>query len=56
MPTHLTRLEEVFGKLRAANLKLKPNKFKLFARCVKYLGHMVSDEGVEADEDKVAAI
>ena len=56
MPTHLTRLEEVFGRLRAANLKLKPNKCKLFARRVKYLGHVVSDEGVEADEDKVAAI
>ena len=46
----------MFGRLRAANLKLKPNKCKLFAQRVKYLGHVVSDEGVEADEDKVAAI
>ena len=54
--THLARLEEVLGRLRAANLKLKPNKCKLFARQVKYLSHVVSDEGVEADEDNVAAI
>ena len=35
MSTHLTRLEEVFERLRAANLKLKPEKCKLFARRVK---------------------
>ena len=56
MSTHLTRLEEVFERLRAANLKLKPEKCKLFARRVKYLGHVVSDEGVEVDEDKIVAI
>ena len=42
--------------LKAANLKLRPNKCKLFARRVKYPGHVVSDEGVEANEDMVAAI
>ena len=46
----------MFGRLRAANLKLKPNKCKLFARREKYLGHVVSEGDVEVDEDKVAAI
>ena len=31
MSTHLARLEKVFERLRAANLKLKPYECKLFA-------------------------
>ena len=54
--THIQRLEEVFSRLRAANLKLKPSKCALFADRVKYLGHIVSQAGVETDEDKVEAI
>ena len=56
MSTHLTRLEEVFEWLRVANLRLKLKKCKLFARRVKYLGHVVSDGGMEVDEDKIGAI
>jgi len=54
--THIHRLEEVFNRLRAANLKLKPEKCTLFAERVKYLGHTVSSQGVEADEGKIQAI
>ena len=56
MSTHLTRLEEVFEWLRVANLRLKPKKCKLFAHRVKYLEHVVSDEGMEVDDDKIVAI
>ena len=52
----LTRLEEVFERPRTANLKLKPEKCKLFSRRVKHLGHVDSDEGVKVDEDKIVAI
>lgn len=54
MSTYLARSKEVFKRLRAANLKL--NICKLFARSVKYLGHVFCDEGVEAGENKVATI
>ena len=37
-------------------MKLKPSKCKLFQRRVAFLGHIVSQDGVEADPSKVAAI
>ena len=54
--SHITRLEEVFCRLRAANLKLKPAKCELFKTKVKYLGHIVSEEGVATDPEKVSAV
>ena len=41
----LERLKEVFGRLKEANLKLKPRKCSLFRREVEFLGHVVSSEG-----------
>lgn len=45
---HLSRLGEVLAKLKAANLKVKPSKCDLFSSCVKYLGHVISVEGIMA--------
>ena len=42
----LTRLGEVFERLRMANLKLKPSKCFLCQRSVEFLGHVVSEEGL----------
>ena len=56
METHLGRLEEIFRRLRAANLKLKPSKCRLFRRKVQYLGHVVSEEGVSTDPVKTEAV
>ena len=53
---HVERLGQVFARLSAAGLKLKPSKCKLFQRRVAFLGHIVSQDGVEADPSKVAAI
>lgn len=52
----LSRLEMVLGRLRGAGLKLKPTKCHWFKRSVKFLGHVVSDKGVQCDPDKVACI
>ncbi len=52
----LVRLEAVFEKLRAEGLKLKPSKCDFFKRKLKYLGHVVSKEGVEPDPDKIKAV
>lgn len=46
----------LFQQLKEANLKLNTKKCDLFQREVKYLGHMVSAQGVSPDPEKVEAI
>ena len=53
---HLIRLEGVFSRLQAAGLKFKPNKCAFFKDCIAYLGHIVSNEGIEVDPSKITAI
>ena len=53
---HLHRLKAIFNKLRAAGLKLKPSKCDLFKQQINYLGHVVSQEGVSADPEKIKAV
>ena len=43
---HVHRLRAVFEKLKAVGLKLKPSKCDFFKKEIKYLGHVVSEEGV----------
>ena len=52
----LKNLEKVFEKLLEAGLKLKARKCNLFARQVKYLGHIISERGIETDPEKVEAV
>ena len=49
-------LKQLFGRLHQANLKLNPNKCKLFQRRIKCLGHVVSEHGIEADPDKIEVV
>ena len=53
---HVHRPKVVFNKLRAAGLKLKPSKCDLFKKEIKYLGHVVSKEGVFTDPDKIKSV
>ena len=53
---HLSRLGEVLNKLQTANLKVKPSKCNLFSTKVKYLGHILSADGVMADPAKLEAV
>ena len=53
---HLKGLEGVFQKLKSAGLKLKPTKCELFKQSISYLGHVVSEEGVQTDPKKIAAV
>lgn len=55
LESHIHRLV-VFSSLRRAGLKLKPSKCTLLQRKVQYLGHIVSDEGVATDPEKLAAV
>ena len=53
---HLHRLKAVFEKLRAAGLKLKPSKCEFFKQEIKYLGNVVSKEGVSTDPDNIKSV
>ena len=53
---HVSRLEEVFDRLRRAGLRLKPKKCTFVRPEVHYLGHVVSAGGIAVDPAKVEAI
>ena len=55
-PQHLERLTTVFQHLRKAGLTLKPEKCHFARKEIRYLGHIVSSKGVQADPDKLKAI
>ena len=46
---HLERLEIVMNRLQRAGLELNPEKCKLFQLRTKFLEHLVSGKGIEAD-------
>ena len=48
----LANLGQVFERLRKAKVKLSPKKCVFFQRKVKYLGHIVSEEGISPDPGK----
>lgn len=52
----LQRLEMVFSRLSSHNLKLAPKKCFFLRRSVKFLGHIICEEGIKTDPDKVEAI
>ncbi len=53
---HIAQLQAIFTRLKEAGLKLKPKKCCIFRRKVKFLGHVVSDRGIETDPDKLSAV
>lgn len=50
------RLMKVLNRLKEFGLKLSPDKCRFFMKSVKYLGHIVSEEGVKTDPDKISAL
>ncbi len=53
---HLERLEVVLGRLEREGLKAKLVKCAFFQREVKYLGHVISAQGVSTDPGKIEAV
>ena len=53
---HLQHLAAVFQKLREANLRLKPTKCNFAAKEVKFLGHVLSKNGIAVDTTKTDAV
>jgi hypothetical protein len=53
---HLSDLQEVFDRLRNANLSIKLSKCRFCSPEVEYLGHIVTKDGVRTDPKKVDAV
>ncbi|KAL7286467.1 hypothetical protein TKK_0019413 [Trichogramma kaykai] len=53
---HDKKFELLANRLRDANLKLQPEKCNLLERKVRYLGHILSEEGLQVDPKKTEAV
>ena len=53
---HLDRLTMVFERLKSAGLKINASKTRMFQRRVSFLGHVVSEAGIEPDPSKIEAV
>jgi hypothetical protein len=53
---HEKHVRQVLQRLRSANLYCSPKKTQLFRHRIKFLGHWISAEGIQADNEKIAQI
>ena len=53
---HIERLELLFRRLAAANLKLIPSKWFLVEKKVVFLGHAISDKGQGTEDNKIESV
>ena len=53
---HQERLRQVLQRLRDCGIKLSPGKCALCMKRVKYVGHIVSETGIEPDEEKTRKV
>lgn len=53
---HLSHLDQVFKKLREANLTLKPEKCHFGLEKVMFLGHILSKDGISVDPAKIEKV
>jgi hypothetical protein len=50
---HLLNLRKVFHRFREVHLKLNPENCQLYQKEVRYLGHILSPEGITTDTEKL---
>ena len=53
---HLNDLEQVFERIRKANLKLGPEKCKFCFGEIKFLGHIIGKDGIKTDPAKIEKV
>lgn len=53
---HNQRLKEIFQRLREYNLKIHPDKCEFLRAETNFLGHIISDKGIEPDPKKIQAV
>lgn len=56
LDTHIINLKSIFQRMRDFNLKLQPEKCEFLRREVAYLGHIISEDGVKPNPDKIKAV
>jgi hypothetical protein len=56
LDTHVKDLGTVFNRLMDYGLSIKPEKCQLFLKKVQYLGHILSEDGIEPIKARVEAI
>ena len=54
--THMLRLEQVFSRLRWARLKLRVDKCCFAHRRVVFIGHTISEAGIEPQDRKLDSV
>jgi len=54
--SHVERFKEIFRRLRAANVKLHIKKCSLFQQRVQFLGHVLTESGIEVQPEKVSVV
>src|SRR5436189_4797982 len=53
---HIRDLEEVYEKIRIANLKFGPEKCKFCFQEIKFLGHIIGKDGIKTDPAKIEKV
>ena len=53
---HLAHLQEVFDRLHKAGLTLKPIKCSFLRESVPFLGHIISQRGIQPDPAKISKV
>lgn len=53
---HMIRLKNVFDRCRNANLKIQLDKSEFLKKSVAYLGHIITNEGIKPNPDKIQVI
>ena len=53
---HLEHLRIIFQRLKAAGLKLKRSKCDFMKKHIQYLGHLISEEGIQPLTEKLESI
>ena len=52
----LLRLRTVLNRLLKVGLKVKPSKCAIFQKSIHFLGHVISESGVQPQPEKLKAI
>jgi hypothetical protein len=53
---HVRHIDQIMDSLRKARLYCNPNKCKFFQREVDFLGHHISERGIEPNSSKIAKV
>ena len=53
---HIQEAKKVFKALQEADIRLRPDKCKFYVKTVKFLGSIITTNGIQMDNEKVKAI